>query len=422
MRRQKFLCALTAVFALMACSGGVPSGTGGGNGAGGGMGGGSGGGGTTNGPTWYKDVLPIVQAQCQGCHVAGGIAPFALETYAQAKVMAAAMADAVAQRRMPPWMPDPSCGGPFVNERILTQAQIDTIVQWSQTGATEGNPADAPPPPDAGVVGLTQVDATLAMPEAYTPSATLPDDYRCFVVDPQLTAARHVVGYDIQPGVRAEVHHVILYVVNRADAVAEDAKDGTPGWECFGGAGISTTGALGAWAPGSGAVMFPAGTGIRIGTNQVLAMQVHYNTQAGVRVPDQTSVKLQYATGNVTNAYLLPLVADGFSIPPQAVGYSYSESFANPVPLNVKVWGLLPHMHQLGKRITIRGANDECLVDIPRWDFRWQQQYFRPSPYTVAAGQALTMRCQWDNPGPNRITWGEGTDDEMCFAFIYATP
>jgi hypothetical protein len=260
------------------------------------------------------------------------------------------------------------------------------------------------------------------MPQAYTPNVGLTDDYRCFVVDPALSAAKQVVGYNIKPGVRAEVHHVILYVVDRNTALTEDAKDTTPGWQCFGGAGINTTGALGAWAPGSDAVLYPSGTGIRVGPNQVLAMQVHYNTLAGVRVPDQSSVELMYASSSVTDAYLLPLVASGFSIPPNATAYSYSKSFPNQYVITIKVWGLLPHMHQLGKRITIRGANDECLVDIPRWDFHWQQQYFRPTPHLIPGNAALNLRCEWDNPTNQTITWGEGTTDEMCFAFIYATP
>lgn len=449
MRRLLVVCALAGVFAFVACGGGNTTGTGGGGGGGagggsatgggtgggttgtgggpdgGGAGGGSGGGtggGVATGPTWYKDVQPIARQRCEGCHRAGGIAPFALETYAQAKPMAGAMADAVVAKRMPPWMPDPSCGGPFVGERILSQAEIDTLVQWNQAGAPEGNPADAPPATDGGVVDLPRVDATLAMPEPYTPSATLTDDYRCFVVDPNLASAKQVVGYEIQPGVGAEVHHVILYVVNRADALAEDAKDTTPGWQCFGGAGINTTGALGAWAPGSGAVIYPSGTGIRMQPGQVLAMQIHYNTSAGVRVPDQSSVKMMYATSAVTDAYLLPLVANNFQIPPNSTGYSYSKDFPNQYVIPIKVWGLLPHMHQLGKRITITGGNNECLVDIPHWDFHWQQQYFRPSPYVLSNGQALTVKCEWDNPTAQSVRWGEGTADEMCFAFIYATP
>lgn len=139
-------------------------------------------------------------------------------------------------------------------------------------------------------------------------------------------------------------------------------------------------------------------------------------------MPDQSSVKLMYASGNVTPAYLVPLVASDFQIPPNSTGYTYSKTFPNDFGFPVKVWGLMPHMHQLGKRITITGANDECLVDIPRWDFHWQQQYFRPSPHVMPHGQSITLRCEWDNPTARTVRWGEGTADEMCFAFIYATP
>lgn len=371
-------------------------------------------------PTWYADVLPIAQRSCQGCHFEGGIAPFALMTYAQAKPMAPSMSGAVSARRMPPWMADPACGGPFIGERILPQSEIDTIVAWNASGAKEGNPADAPPAPDGGVGQLAHVDATLHMAEPYTPSATLTDDYRCFVLDPALTTSQQVIGYDISPGVRAEVHHVIVYVVDRKQAAAEDAKDALPGWQCFGGAGIDTTGPIGAWAPGSGAVVYPKG-GISLKANQVLAMQIHYNTTAGTRVPDTSSVKLMYATTPVTDAYLLPLVAGGFAIPPNSTGYSYSKAFPNAYGVPIKVWGLLPHMHTLGKHITMKGGDDTCLVDIPKWDFHWQQTYFRPTAHVLNAGASLTISCEWDNPGSSTIHWGESTSDEMCFAYVYAT-
>lgn len=399
-------------------------GLGGGTGGAGGTGGGAGGGATTfdGGVTWYKDVLPIVQRQCLACHAPGGIAPFALDSYAAAQPRSASLADATSLRRMPPWKPDPACGGPFVGERRLTQAQIDAFVAWDSAGAPQGNPADAPPPPDGGLPGLPHVDQTVTMPEAYTPSAALTDDYRCFLVDPALAADQQVTGYDILPGVAAEVHHVIVYIVDKAAAQAKDAQDPGPGWQCFGGANTTSDGALGAWAPGSGAVLFPAGTGIRLAANRGLAIQVHYNTLAGVRTPDQTSLKLMYAASPVTAAYLLPLVADGFSIPPLTNGYSYSKSFNNPAPLGIKLWGLLPHMHTLGRRITITGPANACLIDIPTWDFHWQQQYFRPAPFALGAGQSVTVGCTWDNPTNRTITWGEGTTDEMCFAFVYATP
>lgn len=416
-------CLVVVVAVLTtACLNATGPGTGGGAGGNGGGSAAGGGTGTPTGPTWYKDVLPIVQTRCLGCHVNGGIAPFPLDSYASASAMAGAMANAVTARRMPPWLADETCSGPYRGSKALPAADITTINQWVEAGALEGNPADAPPPPMGTGDALPRVDATLQMPEAYTPSATLTDDYRCFIVDPAVAQTTVVSGYDILPGNKTVVHHVIVYVVSRTTAQAKDAEDTTPGWQCFGGANISSTATLGAWAPGGSAVVYPAGTGIRIQPGDVLAMQVHYNTANG-RSADQTSMKLMYGTGTETNAYLLPLVASGFSIPANAQDYSYSRSFPNQFGIPIKLYGFLPHMHTKGKKISLRGgAANDCLVDIPRWDFHWQTQYFRPSPFILPANQSITMSCTWDNPTANRVTWGEGTDDEMCFAYVYATP
>ncbi len=211
--------------------------------------------------------------------------------------------------------------------------------------------------------------------------------------------------------------------MNKVDAEAADAKEAGPGWTCFGTAGINSSGAVGAWAPGGPAVTFPEGTGIPMGAGKVLAMQVHYNTSAGTG-PDTTSVKFQYATSSVTNAYLLPLVNSGFVIPPNSMEYSSTKSFPNSVGYPIKIWGLLPHMHTKGQRITMTmtgSGTDTCLVDIPKWDFHWQLQYFRPAPYMMSKTESVRMSCTWANPTGNTITWGESTSDEMCFAYVYAT-
>ncbi|MBL8912946.1 MAG: hypothetical protein JNM17_19790 [Archangium sp.] len=379
---------------------------------------GTGGGAQATGPTYYKDVLPITQVACNGCHTTGGIAPFALDSYAAASVKAPLMADAVANKRMPPWLATQSCGGPFVGDRTLTQAEIDTFQQWFQNGALEGNPADAPAPA-MPAEQLARVDLTKQMTVAYTP--TIRDDYRCFIIDPAVAASTVVTGYDILPGSRKVVHHVIMYIVTRSSATTKDAEDTTAGWECFGGANVSTTGTLGAWAPGGSAVVFPAGTGIRIGPNEVIAMQVHYNTDNGAEA-DQTSVKLMYGTGNERSAFLIPLVADGFNIPANARGYNYSENFPNRYGFQLNAWGFLPHMHTRGTKIRMSGgAGDACIVDIPKWNFNWQTQYFRKTAFPVPNNTGIKLDCTWDNPTNAAVTWGEGTSDEMCFAFVYAT-
>jgi len=376
----------------------------------------------TTPPTWNKHVLAITQKQCVNCHSTGGIGSFPLETYAQAKPFAAAMKAATSERRMPPWMPDPACGGPFRDERRLTQDEIDTLAAWADMGAVEGNPADAPPAPTP-LGQLERVDSSVSMPEAYTPDRTLNDDYRCFLVDPKLTSSKQLVGYDISPGNRALVHHVILYLVEKADAEAADKLDAKAGWTCFGGPNIKSGGAVGAWAPGSPAVSFPAGTGISMAAGKVLAMQVHYNNAGGPGT-DLTSVKLMYATTPVSGAMLLPTANDDFAIPPNAQNYTHAKNFKNPLKLPLKVWGLLPHMHTKGQRITMTAtgsSGDTCLVDIPKWDFHWQQQYFRPTAYTFKADEEMRLSCTWTNPTSRTVTWGEGTDDEMCFAYVYVT-
>ena len=120
---------------------------------------------------------------------------------------------------------------------------------------------------------------------------------------------------------------------------------------------------------------------------------------------------------------LLALADFLWSIPPNSTGFTplgQPKEFPNSLGFDAKVWGVLPHMHQKGKRITVKGPN-ACLVDIPQWDFHWQQQYFFNQPQVVKQGQKVTLSCTWDNPTRKTVTWGESTEDEMCLAYLYVT-
>ncbi|MBS1148758.1 MAG: hypothetical protein H6Q89_456 [Myxococcaceae bacterium] len=371
--------------------------------------------------TWYRDVLPVSQARCQGCHTTGGIAPFSMETYAAVKNRFAQIANAVSSRRMPPWMPGESCGMQYVGSRRLSQAEIDVFTAWAAGGGAEGNPADAP----AAIKqdALDWIDATVTPASSYTPSATRTDDYHCFLVDPNVTTARSVIGYEVVPGQRSQVHHVLIYAVDKADALAKDNAEAGEGWTCFGASGINNADLIGGWVPGTSNVRYPAGTGIPLAAGKVFAMQIHYNTSAGTRLPDTTTVKLQYARAAVIPATLIPILDYTFSIPPNAMGYTplgHPKDFPNTLGFDARVWGVLPHMHQKGKRIAITGPRG-CMVDIPQWDFHWQQQYFFTAPQLVKKLEKVTLTCTWDNPTTRYVTWGEGTDDEMCLAYLYAT-
>src|SRR5258708_37904661 len=128
-------------------------------------------------PTFYRDVLPILQNRCQECHRAGEMAPMPLVTYRETRPWAKAIREATRTRKMPPWFADPCCGK-FSNDRSLTAAERDTLMNWASTGATEGDPRDAPSPRAwTGGWNLPTADLVLAMTESFTrPAKVAPDN------------------------------------------------------------------------------------------------------------------------------------------------------------------------------------------------------------------------------------------------------
>src|SRR5437667_10658474 len=94
--------------------------------------------------TFNKDVLPILQENCQTCHRPGEIAPMSLLTYKDARPWAKAIKTAVVSGQMPPWGADPNYGH-FANDRRLSDADIQTLSAWADTGAVEGDAKDMPP-------------------------------------------------------------------------------------------------------------------------------------------------------------------------------------------------------------------------------------------------------------------------------------
>jgi hypothetical protein len=184
---------------------------------------------------------------------------------------------------------------------------------------------------------------------------------------------------------------------------------------------------IGGWAPGAGVTQYPEGTGIRVAVGEVIVMQVHYNTSNGPPLADRTRVKLEFAQQPVNLATIMPFADDSFTIPPQSTGdhlYTHWNEITLPSLFlsTAKVWGITPHMHQMGRRIRVsRLSPQTCLIDVPNWDFHWQQPYAYATPMEVRGGETFRIECTWDNPTDSTVKWGEGTADEMCIAFFYAT-
>src|SRR5712672_2409354 len=87
--------------------------------------------------TFNKDVLPIVQKNCQTCHRPGQAGPMSFLTYESTRPWAKAIKEAVVLRKMPPWFADPKVGH-FVNDRALKQSEVDVFAKWADGGALQG--------------------------------------------------------------------------------------------------------------------------------------------------------------------------------------------------------------------------------------------------------------------------------------------
>jgi hypothetical protein len=383
-------------------------------------------GGAPEGPTYAEDVAPILATHCWSCHLEGGIAPFSLREYDAVKPLDLAIVAVTSSRSMPPWPLDGSgaCGS-FVDQRWLTDDELATLAAWVDAGSPPGDLSLVPPPPDEPP-HLDEVSVTLAV-EPYTPQASSPDnpldDYRCFVVDPQLAADSVLTALEVHPGVAAQTHHIVLFALGsdaaEAEAVAQSGADGRPGYTCFGGANVPDSTIAGAWAPGVPIMRFPAGTGAAVPAGRLMVLQMHYNLASGAEL-DTTTVDLQFDDTAIGLRQVVVIDSD-LAIPPNTTDHvEQASTVLDEAP--VEIVAAFPHMHTLGQqlRVEVEGA---CAIDVPRWDFHWQQLYGFSEPLIVPGGANVTIGCIYDSTGRDSVTtFGEGTSDEMCVALFFALP
>ena len=403
--------------------------------------------------TYYRDVKPILDARCMGCHSADGIAPFTLATYEDVVDNGPAVALEVAEGRMPPWPPNPECND-YLADRSLSAEHRALIAAWFDGGMLEGDPADEGAPIDVERVELSRVDLELGMAEPYTTTADTeyPDEYRCFVLPfPETyTTTKYVTGFRAVPGNPKVVHHVIAFYAGPDvldDYLALDAAEPGDGYTCFGGPGGPTRGEmLGGWAPGSLGSDFPAGTGLPIEPGSAVILQLHYNVTTTAAEPDQTEVWMKIDDSVDKVAQIMPWANPGWlagSMPIPAgdadVMHSFQYDASQFIGGPFTIHSAATHQHQLGssnKATIVRGGggDEECLVQIDDWDFHWQGTYGLREPVRFEPGDQLKIECHWDNSPENQpivageqlppanVNWGEGTGDEMCVAFFYAVP
>jgi peroxiredoxin len=385
------------------------------------------------GPTYTRDVATLLQKNCLECHRKGQVAPFSLETYAQARKRAADIASVVEERSMPPWKAAPHFGLKFKDERTLPQKDVATLVAWSEAGAPEGDPRDLPRAPEfSDDWALGKPDLIVDIGTEFTVPASGDDIYRCFVVPTSLEKDQYVTAIEYRVGNRRVVHHILAYVDLSGEGKKRDAADPGPGYSCFAGPGVPITGDLGGWAPGIQPTPLPEGIGRFLPRGGDIIIQMHYHPSGKVET-DRTSIGLHFARKPIRQTlHWAAALNPELQLPPG--GSNVEIKAAWPVPVDLVAHAVTPHMHLLGRdiamSITYPDGRVQDLIKIDAWDFNWQYAYFFEKPLDVPKGSVLNVVSHYDNTSsnprnpnkpPKLVKWGEATTDEMCVGFLAVT-
>jgi hypothetical protein len=414
--------------------------------------------------TYSRDVAPILYKNCVVCHRPNDIAPMSLLTYKDARPWARAIRQAVVQRKMPPWHADPQVGE-FLNDPRLSDADIATIDGWFRTGAREGDPKDLPPAPTFDAGWHIKPDVILTIPE-FAVSGAIQDDYEYIYVPTHFTEDRWIQAAEVLPGDRRVVHHATVSVIaadkvagkeeenSKADAgvdkyhyrtgkvlhlrpdapVADDGCNyptggGVPGMSS---GYINIVPAI--YLPGHLAEIRPSGYALRIPAGSYLQFQIHYSNHTSEDTKDRTSIGLVFAKEPVKHEVAqYEIWNDLFLIPPNADNHKVTSCFT--LPKDILALAYTGHMHFRGKSMTTTAiypdGHSEVIMNVPHYDFRWQETYFLKHQFVLPKGTKLVTTAYFDNslnneqnPDPTKaIRWGEPSDEEMMgFWLQFADP
>lgn len=404
--------------------------------------------------TFTADVAPILNQRCVSCHRPGEIGPMPLRTYAEVRPWAKALAASVAKRRMPPWFADPHVGE-FSNSRRLTDGEMETIAAWVKGGAKEGDPKKLPAAPvfaEGWAIGKPQVVVALAEEQVISPDG--PDEYRKILVDPKLDRDLWVKAVEFRPGNRKVVHHAHVFVIPpvpvkksgggspspfvkedglqviRPDApVIDDGCSHPDGGYMIGKDRRDTQTLLASFVPGMSPDAYPKGVAQRVPKGSKFLFDIHYSKVTKKEERDRSSVgfvlmeeppKVELERSEASNFY--------FAIPAGAAAHEVTACVT--VPKDIELLSLLGHMHYRGKSFRIEarepGGEWRVLLNVPRYDFEWQEMYRFAQPPRLGKGTVVKIVALFDNsannaanPDPAKVVrWGEHTRTEMMDGWL----
>ena len=384
-----------------------------------------------NSQTWSGEVASIFYNKCAKCHNPAGISTTPLTTFAEVSPLAAAIQSYVTDDEMPPWPPSKTYQT-YQHDRSLTASEKATILTWVGLGAPEGDAASTPPVPIFSVGALLGAgDLEVRIPTYMSKASALGDDYACFSVPSGLLVDRKIKSIEIIPGNRQIVHHALIFV----DPAGTEVTDSIGG-NCSSPSNPTTV-LIAGYTPGSSPMTLPTTSPLKLGMSLPAGSNIYFN----MHYPNGTygefdSTKVIFHFYPIGETGIREVFAGriienwAFNLPPNVLT-TVTDSYP-ALSTNMSILSVFPHQHLIGKSIKAFGITPALdtlrFIDIPKWDFHWQDFYFFKNIIKAPTGTIIKGIGVYDNTASNpnnpnsppiAIGPGLNTSDEMFLVYFH---
>jgi hypothetical protein len=379
--------------------------------------------------TFNKDVLPVLQKRCQECHRPGEIAPMSFMSYEAARPWAKAMKAAVLTKKMPPWFAEQGTL-PLAHDRTLSEAEVQTIVAWADSGAPEGDAKDKPAPRQFVDGWNIKPDLIVEMPLDFQIPATGAVDYQYIRVKGNFPEDTWISAAEMRPSNRQVVHHGEVWAVPPGSKWMANAQYGVAyAMQEMPKQNSDNTDIIGKFNPGVAAQNFVIGDSAKlVPKGSDLVFEIHYTTN-GKPTTDRTKIGMTFAHGEHTTRYFTSYgpTASNLKIPAGDGNAEVVGEFTTQV--DMKLVYAQPHMHVRGKDYELRAiypTGEMQTLLKAKWDFNWQLGFDFAEPVVLPKGTRLIGISHFDNspnnpfnPDPKKeVVWGLQNWEEMSNCFI----
>ncbi|MEY4567152.1 MAG: Thiol-disulfide oxidoreductase ResA [Planctomycetota bacterium] len=404
-------------------------------------------------PTFYRDVLPFLHAQCQKCHSPNQAGPFDLLTYDDAVEWVDIAIEEIEARRMPPAQIESDLE--FNWTKPPTARDLEMLRSWVATGKPQGVATESPQLPplpnySAFQEDLGPPDIILEQPEPTQIGAHGNDIYRTLIIPLNLPEDVRLRAIQILPGNRRVVHHALIGHLPRE--TANEAVRNHGGREGFShpddkASGFQDPHGLGfrvppvrddgqpraafvtGFVPGVRATVAPDNAALLIPAGCDLAAQMHY-VRTGKLEHDSSRIALWLTKTQPRKLTSIIYITGRFGVvPPGVQDLRIRGSWT--LPQDADFVSVIPHLHQLGRWIELKAfppnAEPILLLRVPQWDYNWQALYQLKEPRRFPAGTRFEAECSYDNSkgnprnpfDPPRNVWHDETiHDEMLLPML----